>query len=172
MRTFVAPLLALSLASCQTLSGGVPVVAADPGLRALLFEDLTALEGSWDSTGPTEEPVTTTFEVTSAGTVVRERMMAGTDHEMTNMYSLDGNSLVMTHYCAGGNQPRMRAHALENGEVAFRFDHVNDLKSIDEVFMGKMTLRYIDEDHIEQHWKALRRGEVDHEMVITLKRQR
>ncbi len=44
-------------------------------------------------------------------------MYPGMEHEMTNMYTLDGNTLVMTHYCAGGNQPRMRATGVENGRV-------------------------------------------------------
>jgi hypothetical protein len=44
----------------------------------------------------------------AGGSVVMETMMAGTDYEMINMYHLDGDDLVLTHYCAGGNQPTMR----------------------------------------------------------------
>jgi len=37
-----------------------------------------------------------------------EILYAGTDHEMVTMYYLDGDDLVATHYCAQGNQPRMK----------------------------------------------------------------
>jgi hypothetical protein len=52
--------------------------------------------------------VTHEIEVSAAGTVVMETMGPGTEHEMINMYHLDGEELVLTHYCAGGNQPTMR----------------------------------------------------------------
>ena len=67
------------------------------------------------------------FRVSSNGSAVRELMYPGTEHEMTNMYTLEGNTLVMTHYCAGGNQPHMRASKFENGRLAFEPDGVSDL---------------------------------------------
>ena len=48
------------------------------------------------------------FKISAAGTVVMETMGPGSEHEMINMYHLDGDDLVLTHYCAGGNQPTMR----------------------------------------------------------------
>ncbi len=46
---------------------------------------------------------------TADGTVVMETMDSGNpDHEMINMYHLGGNEFVLTHYCAGNNQPIMR----------------------------------------------------------------
>ena len=48
------------------------------------------------------------FKTSAAGTVVMETMNPGTGHEMINMYHVDGDDLLLTHYCAGNNQPRMR----------------------------------------------------------------
>jgi hypothetical protein len=72
---------------------------------------------------------------------------------------LDGNTLVMTHYCAGGNQPHMRAQAIEANHLVFLSEGVSDLKTVDEVYMGEMTLVLKDADNIEQRWTALKNGE-------------
>lgn len=161
--------LALSLAAlaCQS---SPRVVQGDPAKRHSLFSAITSLEGRWKTTDPHAPPQYTEFEVTSAGSAVRETMMPGEESEMINMYSLDGDSLVLTHYCAGGNQPRMRATSVENGRMAFVADGVADLKSEDEVYMGSMTLVIKGPDQIEQRWRALKDGTLEDEMVIALTR--
>jgi len=164
--------LSLATLACQSTSPDPApgAVAADPARRAALFDAVSSLEGEWQSVGPDGNPAFTVFEVTSAGSAVRERMMPGTPHEMTNMYTLDGGELVMTHYCAGGNQPTMSADSIDDGAIAFRSVDVRDLKAPDEVYMGEMTLVLVDEDSVEQHWRALKGGVVDHELVIALER--
>lgn len=161
--------LALSLAAfaCQSTPR---VVHGDPARRYSLLSTLSALEGRWKTTEPHGQAQSTEFTVTSAGSAVREVMMPGEESEMVNMYALDGDALVLTHYCAGGNQPRMRATSVEHGRMSFVADGVADLKSEDEVYMGAMTLVIVDRENIEQHWRALRGGALDHEMVIKLTR--
>jgi hypothetical protein len=66
----------------------------------------------------------------------------------------------------------MRATAFEEGRLAFRSEGVSDLKDADELYMGEMTLVIVDDDHIEQHWRALKGGQVDHETTFELKRVR
>ncbi len=167
----IAVLVSFAALACQTASTPA-VVEADPAERDALFSAVTALEGRWQGPMPDGGSRMVEFAVIAAGSAVREIMMPGHEHEMTNMYTLDGNSLVMTHYCAGGNQPRMRAFAVEDGRIEFRADGVSDLKSEDEVYMGSMTLVLVDEDHVEQHWQALKAGELDHEMVFEMVRVR
>ena len=41
------------------------------------------------------------YRVTASGTMVIETMFAGEPHEMINMYTVDGDSLIATHYCSG-----------------------------------------------------------------------
>lgn len=167
-----AHLIALSLAlaaiACQSTSSPT-IVKADPAKREPLLSAVSALAGRWAGEAEGETKYTE-FEVIAAGTAVRENMLQGEPHEMTNMYTLDGNSLVMTHYCASGNQPRMRATGVEDGKIEFRADGVADLESGDETYMGAMTLEIVDDDHIVQHWKALQAGQPDQEMLIELTR--
>ena len=164
----LALLLALSAAACRS-SATPRVVEADPAQRAELFGAVSALQGRWVMEGPAG-PFYTEFALTANGSAVRETMFPGTPHEMTNMYALDGNSLTMTHYCAGGNQPRMRAERLVDGQLEFEPDGVGDLKAPDELYMGAMTLVLVDADHIEERWIAYNQGGEDHSPVFTLQR--
>lgn len=166
--------VALGSAACQSASDTYEVVPVDPAVRTPLMDAVAGLEGRWRGVAPDGSTGITEFAVSSNGSVVRELMLAGTEHEMTNMYTLDGNALVMTHYCAGGNQPHMRATAMEGDRIAFDSVDVSDLKSEDEIYMGAMTLVIKDADTIEQHWSSYKAGERvdDHSMVIELKRDR
>lgn len=155
--------------ACRSASTPI-VVKADAAKREALFSAIAALDGRWQGQAPDGQTQFTDFAVIAAGSAVRENMMPGEEHEMTNMYTLDGNSLVMTHYCAGGNQPRMRATSVENGRIEFRADGVSDLKSPDELYMGSMTLVILDDDRIEERWRALKAGELDHELTIEMTR--
>lgn len=94
----------LLLASPALAGAGIAAPAA--------FEVLKGMEGRWVGTGPADDGETATmvhvFRVSANGSVVMETMNPGTPHEMINMYHLDGDALVLTHYCAAGNQPHMR----------------------------------------------------------------
>ena len=98
------------------LANAIPSFAA--ALTAeIAFARLKSMEGIWEgrSEGFGEEAeaaaataVKHEIRVSAAGSVVIETMNPATDHEMINMYHLDGDDLVLTHYCAGGNQPHMK----------------------------------------------------------------
>ena len=155
-------------APSSTFNRQSTVVEPDPEKRAVLFDTVAALAGRWVSVDQADS--FTEFDVTSNGSVVRERMMIGEASEMTNMYSLDGNALRLTHYCAAGNQPHMRANAAEGGRLEFLPDGVSGRKSEDEFYMGQMTLVVVSKDDIEQHWKGF--GPDPHDTVIKLRRIR
>jgi len=155
--------LALASTACRATSSSHAVVPTDPTVRAPLLDAVASLAGHWKGTAP---------DGSSGGSAVREIMLPATPSEMTNMYTLDGNGLVMTHYCAAGNQPHMRATAIGGDRIVFESVGVSDLKSEDEVYMGAMTLVIRDADHIEQHWYSYRAGVRDesHDMVFEMER--
>lgn len=131
---FVLCLVLLTSACAATAPDepqGPPIVDADPERRDPLFDAVAGLEGRWQLVDE-GMPGVIEYAVTAGGHSVREVMFPGEPHEMVNMYSLDGNSLVMTHYCAAGNQPRMRALSFGGRHLPFGSDGVSDLKSPDE----------------------------------------
>lgn len=156
-------------AACASTGESLTVVEADDALRAPMFDAVAALEGRWVSTTPHGEMVHV-FEVTSAGSAIREIMAPGTEHEMTNMYTLDGNSLSMTHYCGAGNQPFMRARRLDGDRLEFESVSVRDLKDPDEHYMGAMTLVFVSAEHVQQHWTSIIGGDVSEMGVFELRR--
>lgn len=169
----IIALLTFACASPITTDERARIVEANAAVRTPLFEALAALEGDWVLADEEGNSTPWEFKVTSAGTAVQETMMRGTEHEMTNLYTLEGDGIAMVHYCASGNQPRMRATTMDGNSLAFGFQQVFDLKRADEVFMGEMTLVFVDDNTVEQHWKGIRidEQEADHETVMRLTRK-
>lgn len=124
-----------------------------------LFEPVSKLAGDWymkDEKG--QEHLVMQFRVTSGGTAVREIMFPGQGHEMTNMYHRDGGDLVVTHYCAAGNQPRMRARGLHDGKMEFKFDSITNKMTSDEEYMGEMTLNFTGPNTVVEEWWSYKAG--------------
>jgi hypothetical protein len=114
---------------------------------------LKKLAGTWvatDASGKPTDNVVSVFKVTSAGSTVTETLFPGQPQEMLSIYHLDGKNLVMTHYCALGNQPRMKAdpHSPTN-ELVFKFDGGTNFDPAKDMHMHEGTLKFIDDDHIE-----------------------
>ena len=168
--TFVLAALAPACVVHNSAEVRQEIVSADAGEREYLFAPLRALDGRWEGLDPHGSKQVVEFKLTANGTALREVMFPGSKEEMTNMYTLDGNSALMTHYCAGGNQPHMRARALDEGRMVFESDGVSDLKSEAEPYMGAMTMVFVSPNQIEQHWTAYNRGAVDHNAVFLLER--
>src|SRR5215471_20905571 len=61
------------------------------------------------------------FQVIAGGSVVLERFTEPGGAEMLTAYHLDGDKLVLTHYCMAGNEPRMVAEKFDSasGELSF-----------------------------------------------------
>jgi hypothetical protein len=175
-RTLAAALLVPSLfAACASSSELRVVSAATPAQNQLLFEQVKALEGTWEMSNEAGQmEVAAIFSVSSQGSVVREVMFPGAPHEMTNVYHMDGPTLVVTHYCAGGNQPRMRAVEGEKGKIVFHFDSITNLTARDGQYMGELTLVRLDENTLHEEWHSLQNGKVlaEHSPVFELTRRR
>jgi hypothetical protein len=171
----LAPVLALALACQSTSQSSLQVVApATAAERAALIERVKSLAGTWETTLEGKTQVAAVFSVSSNGSAVREVMFPGTPNEMTNMYTMDGDSLVMTHYCAFGNQPRMRARAGGTPDsLGFAFDGVSNLGKADDPYMGSMTLTFLGPDRVHETWVHYREGaRLGDDTVLELTRKR
>ena len=82
------------------------------------------------------------------------------DHEMISMFNLDGaDKLVLTHYCAAGNQPRMQASVSPDGKtITFTFVDATNLKTPDAGHMDRMVLTLLDENHHTEDWTFVDHG--------------
>jgi hypothetical protein len=73
---------------------------------------------------------------------------------MIMMYSLDGDRIIVTHYCAAGNQPTMQTapSPAANGKYDFMFVRASGTKTQDEGHMSALALSIPDKDQLTQTW--------------------
>jgi hypothetical protein len=125
------------------------------------FDRLKTLVGDWDGsvTTPDGPKARVEFRLAGNGSALVERLFPGTDHEMVSVYHLVGGDLVLTHYCAMGNQPRMKLVAGgQAGDLVFDFaggDNV-DPKTTTHMHGGRFTVK--DKDSYEADWQVMSQG--------------
>jgi hypothetical protein len=144
----------VALLSFTIVSGArAPGITGQQGL-----EMMKKMAGSWSGTmmkkdGP---PATVTYEVTSGGTAVLEKLDPGGQYEMTTVYYLDGADLLATHYCAAGNQPMMKLNTKLSDEkkLVFDFVRVTGLKKPDESYIHNVTHSLVEGNKLESVWQS------------------
>ena len=172
-------LLVLSIGGLCGCHSTAPTVHPDTvaELEPSLIGELRQLEGDWEITDENgERVVASRFSITSGGSAVREIMWPGHPHEMTNLYHMDGEHLVCTHYCAAGNQPRMVATHAERSEegLVFHFDYesVTNLRESHQYYMGNMTLTILENGQVREDWRAYdREGQLTEPTTFLLERK-
>ena len=131
--------------------GGDTPAKTSPASAGL--ERLKKLAGTWVEAGKDGQPtdkVVSVIRVTAAGSAVHETLFPGQPQEMVSVYHLDKGELVMTHYCALGNQPRMKADpASPPNKIHFAFAGGTNLDPAKDMHMHEGTLTFVDDDHIE-----------------------
>src|SRR5205085_9488497 len=118
MRSTTFLCLTLLCTACSSTQSQRVVTKAKPAEKAALLDRIKSLAGTWETTGPDGKTMTVVYQLTANGSAVREIMFPGSASEMTNMYTMDGPDLLMTHYCAMGNQPHMKASLTPSPSVA------------------------------------------------------
>lgn len=143
----------LAASACRSAPGpGRAHKAAPTGSEAKAgFANIQKLAGNWEGTAFGMK-ATAVFAGSSAGSTVREIMAPGGEHEMTNMYHLDGDQIVVTHYCGAGNQPRMVSTMITPGRIVFELDDISNYTGGPHGYMGRLELEFVNKDHVIQHW--------------------
>jgi hypothetical protein len=144
-------------------------VAAADAKKA--FQSLKSLAGRWESPKDAQgETSVIEFKVTANGSVVHETMFPGQQHEMVNTYALDGDRLLVTHYCAAGSQPRMALVSSDGKVMKFEFVDATNLKSRQDQHMGALELTLVGEDTINEKWDSFQNGEISSHAEFELRR--
>jgi hypothetical protein len=120
------------------LSAHAATTAADA------FASLKKLQGEWR--GPAMQkgmpPGHSIYRVTAGGSAVEETIFPGTKMEMLSVYHMDRGRLLMIHYCALGNQPRMKLNTRKStaSELVFDFDGGTNLNPHRDAHMHSLSL--------------------------------
>jgi hypothetical protein len=123
------------------------------------FNSAKALSGIWEGNAPDGRPLQVSFKVTAAGSAILSEILVPNE-DMVSMIHLDGpNRLLLTHYCAAGNQPRMEAKVSPDGKiVTFNFVDVTNLASPDAGHMQRMVLTFVADNHHTEEWTFVDHG--------------
>lgn len=134
------------------------------------FDQLKSLAGSWEGTLD-GETLHISLRVTSRGNALLHEMRgAGPDDPIT-MFNLDGDRLMLTHYCDAGNQPRMLATVSPDGKtIVFDFKEATNLLSTQGGHMQRVTFTFIDRDHHTEKWEFAMAGGKQMGGLLDLKR--
>jgi hypothetical protein len=132
----------------------------------LAFARLKTLAGTWKgqaAMGPDpgmSAPVRVSLRVTSGGDALLHEMVPegrsddpsnGADDPVT-MFYIDGDRLLLTHYCdSGKNRPRMAGKLLPDGK-GVTFDFLDVSGGTKYGHMHQAVFTFIDADHHTEDW--------------------
>lgn len=130
-----------------------PGVNADQS-AADAFAKLKSLAGEWHGKDNKGKPATLSIKVVAGGHTVMEEYNTGKPEQgMFTLYHLDGDHLMLTHYCTSNNQPRMRADLSGDPNVLrFEFFDSTNLQNPQAGHMRRAIVRLIDQDHLANQW--------------------
>jgi hypothetical protein len=99
------------------------------------------LVGTWQVT-PQDggSAMTISFRRVSADSAIVETYVTPSGRETITVFHPDGEGLVLTHYCAQGNQPRLRVVSDRDSIVVFRHFDATNLRP-DQAVLVERTLR-------------------------------
>jgi hypothetical protein len=128
---------------------------------------LKTLAGNWEGKDEQGNPAKSKIETVVAGTAVMETLSMAGMEDMISLYSADGESVAMVHYCPTNNQPRMRATPASGPvkELDFVFRDAGNLATPETGHQQRLVMRFEDEDHLTESWTWRQNGK---DSVMTL----
>lgn len=134
-------------------TGATPAEAA--------FQRLKELAGRWRGRSTRGWTDQVTMDIIAGGSVLRQASFdAHPGETMLTLFHMDGDRLMLTHYCVAGNQPRMIATAFEEGGRVLRFDFLDatNLKTPGGGHMHRAVFRLEDASHFRSQWTFMKDG--------------
>ena len=145
--------LVLVIAAVTILTAAGPAKGHSGSAQAA-FDRVRNLTGEWSGTDGQGRPVKTRFAPIAASTAIMETLEESGMEEMVTIYSLDLDSISLTHYCPTNNQPRMRATPPggDARKLVFSFVGVGNLPSLSIGHERKLVMEFQDKDHFTETW--------------------
>ena len=152
--------LTLAIAVCFGFTGAAfTQTPKDPANATLAFDKLKTLAGRWEATTD-KGKASATFQLVSGGNTLLERMNMPGEQEMITAYYLDGDRLLLTHYCEAGNQPRLQADAFDSktNAIDFHFLDATNLPNPDAGHMHHVVIKFTGPSALAEDWTFYQGG--------------
>ena len=133
------------------------------------FDQMKTLAGAWKgkvTTTPTEGAMqmqgmvlNVSLRTTSSGNAIMHEVTApGMKDDPITMLYIDGDRLLLTHYCDAGNRPRMVAKSSADGKTV-EFDFLDLAGPTDHGHMDHAVFTFVDADHHTEDWTYMMPGD-------------
>jgi len=119
------------------------------------FDLMKSLAGNWEGKSNMGN-VKVSYRLTAGGSALMSEIqsqMNGKNEDMISMIHLDGSRVLLTHYCAAGNQPRMQATLSSDGKtITFDFIDGTNITSSQPGHMQRVIFTLVDQNHHIEEW--------------------
>jgi hypothetical protein len=131
------------------------------------FDKMKTLSGSWEgrtTTIPPQadiegKPMQVTLRVTSMGhTLMHEATGTGRSDDPITMFVVDGDRLLLTHYCDADNRPRMVGRMSPDAKTV-EFEFLDVTGNLKYGHMQHAVFTIIDENHHIEDWTYMKPGD-------------
>jgi hypothetical protein len=140
---------------------------ADQTNARAAFTQLQTLVGEWEGKTEAGRVLKVSYRLTAAGTVLVETWTLGPQRESLTLYHMDNESLLATHYCPVGNQPRLR---LKDGGkpslLTFEFVSATNLPKPEAAHQHRFEMELLDVNSFARSETYLENGKGDAERII------
>ncbi len=150
-------LVAIALAALTAVPGS----AADTTSEAA-FDRLKSLVGEWRGEHGDGQVSRKIYKLTANGQALAEEYnrLDRDDYDMLTVYHLNGDDLMLTHYCIAGNQPRMVSETSGDPDtLVFSFHDASGIDQPGEAHIHRVVFRFRGEERMAQKWIIRKDGE-------------
>jgi hypothetical protein len=139
-----------------------------------IFDKIKSLAGDWVATkGEHKGQVALNVRVIAGGSAVVETEFPGSPQEMITVYHLNGNNVMLNHYCMLGNQPRMKVKQGDTDDtLVFEFASATNLASKDDAHMHEGKMKFVDQDTIHSSWVMFKDNKAQEEHTFEMARKK
>jgi hypothetical protein len=154
-----------------------PSVAHDTGQSTLpsaataraAFDRLKTLAGDWEGTSTDATTGDVYFDralfdyrLTGAGSALIEFANAGTPDEMLSIFFMDGDRLVLQHYCSVANQPRLELISADSTGLLFDLVGGVNLDPTSDGHIHRVRFNFDRDGGVESLWTWFDEGREHH----------
>src|SRR5215475_2722518 len=149
----------LTMAMAITEAARTTEVQNSQSKAAQAFERLKTMAGQWEAQMPAGK-IEVNYELLAGGSVLVAQEKVPRFPRMMTVYHLDGDRLVLTHYCGAGNQPHMQAEPFDpkGSELRFAFVGATNLAHPGAGHMHSAVFRFNGPDDVTEEWTWYQNG--------------
>jgi hypothetical protein len=158
---------ARSIILLATLFAFPAIAGADQIKARAAFEKLQALVGDWEGKTEAGRVLKVSYRLTANKTVLVETWTLGPQRESLTLYHMDNESLIATHYCPIGNQPRLQFKEGGNASLfIFEFVSATNLPKPEVAHQHRFEVEFQDANSFARSETYLENGAGEPERIV------